>query len=85
MVAYVHIEYPAYQFSEESKGGGGIHPPPGPCGTEKSVVLRGLKLNSRGSKLKTVDLKMCDQEPSGWPQRGSAGTVDTLVPILVYF
>ena len=23
-------------------GGGGIHPPPGPCGTEKSVVLRGL-------------------------------------------
>ena len=42
MVAYVHIEYSTYQFSEESKGGGGIHPPPGPCGTEKSVVLRGL-------------------------------------------
>ena len=35
MVAYVHIEYSTYQFSEESKGGG-------PCGTEKSVVLRGL-------------------------------------------
>ena len=29
MVAYVHIEYSTYQFSEESKGeGGGIHPPP---------------------------------------------------------
>ena len=42
MVAYVHIEYPAYQFSEESKGGGGNPPPSGPCGTEKSVVLRGL-------------------------------------------
>ena len=27
MVAYVHIEYFSYQFSEESKGGG-IHPPP---------------------------------------------------------
>ena len=36
MVAYVHIEYSTHQFSEESKGGG-------PCGTEKSVVLRGLK------------------------------------------
>ena len=23
MVAYVHIEYSTYQFSEESKGGGG--------------------------------------------------------------
>ena len=34
MVAYVHIDYFTYQFSEESKGGGG---------TEKSVVLRGLK------------------------------------------
>ena len=32
MVAYVHIEYSTYQFSEESKGG-----------TEKSVALRGLK------------------------------------------
>ena len=44
MVAYLHIEYSTYQFSEESKGGGGnpSHPP-GPCGTEKSVVLRGLK------------------------------------------
>ena len=36
MVAYVHIEYSTYQFSEESKGGG-IHPPPGPCGTKNSV------------------------------------------------
>ena len=41
MVAYVHIEYSTYQFSQESKGGGGIPPPP--SGTEKSVVLRGLK------------------------------------------
>ena len=39
MVAYVHIEYSTCQFSEESKGGGGWIP----CGTEKSVVLRGLK------------------------------------------
>ena len=37
MEAYVHIEYSTYQFSEESKGGG-----TGPCGTEKSVELRGL-------------------------------------------
>ena len=43
MVAYVHIEYSTYQFLDESKGGG-LNPPPfGPCGTEKSVVLRGLK------------------------------------------
>ena len=43
MVAYVHIEYSTYQFSEESKGGGwNPTPPPGPCGTERSVVLRGL-------------------------------------------
>ena len=54
MVAYVHIEYSTYQFSEESKGGGGgIHPSPGPCVTEKSVVLRGLKRmqNSRSYQL----------------------------------
>ena len=33
----MHIEYSAYQFLEESKGGrGGIHPPPpGPCVSEK--------------------------------------------------
>ena len=42
MVWYVHIEYSNYQFSEESKGGWNPTPPPGPCGTEKSVVLRGL-------------------------------------------
>ena len=42
MVAYLHTEYSTYQFSEESKWGE-IQPPPGPCGTEKSVVLRGLK------------------------------------------
>ena len=55
MVAYVHIEYSAYQFSEESKGVGNgngnqlelnacmlAHTPGKPCGTEKSVVLRGL-------------------------------------------
>ena len=41
----VHIEYSTYQFSEESKGGYGIPPPPpGPYGTEKSVVLRGLNM-----------------------------------------
>ena len=34
----MHIEYSTYQFSEESKGRGG------PCGTEKSVVLRGLSM-----------------------------------------
>ena len=44
MVAYVHIEYSTHQFSEESKGGVESTPPPhGPCGTEKSVVLRGLR------------------------------------------
>ena len=42
MVAYVHIEYPTNQFSKESKGGWNP-PPPGPCVTEKSVVLRGLR------------------------------------------
>ena len=42
MVAYVHIEYSTHQFSEETKGGWIHPPPPGPCGTEKSVVLRGL-------------------------------------------
>ena len=44
MVAYVHIEYSTYQFSEESKGGWLESNPlsPGPCRTEKSVVLRGL-------------------------------------------
>ena len=33
--------------TDESKGGGGINPPPFPvpCGTEKSVVLRGLREN----------------------------------------
>ena len=48
MVAYVHIEYSTYQFSEESKGGGGLESiplPPGPCGTEKSVFLRGLRFD----------------------------------------
>ena len=30
MVAYVHIEYATYQFSEESKGGGLDSPPPRP-------------------------------------------------------
>ena len=44
MVVYVHIQYSTYQFSGESKGGGRRIPtsPPGPYGTEKSVVLRGL-------------------------------------------
>ena len=35
MVAYVQIEYSIYQFSEESKGGGGVvesTPTPGPRG-----------------------------------------------------
>ena len=43
MVAYVHIEYSTYQFSEISKGGG-VESTPGPYGTDKSVVLRGLIL-----------------------------------------
>ena len=42
MEAYVHIEYSTYKLSEESKGGLESTPPP-PCGTEKSVVLRGLR------------------------------------------
>ena len=41
MLAYVHIENSTYQFREESKEGSTIPPPPGPYGTEKSVVLRG--------------------------------------------
>ena len=45
MVAYVHIEYSAYQFSEESKRGWKPHPS-GPFGTEKSVVLRGLNYST---------------------------------------
>ena len=57
MVAYVHIEYPTYQFSEESKGGDGIHPPHGLCGTEKNVVLRGLSTN--GLKIVESSLKKC--------------------------
>ena len=40
MVAYVHIEYSTYQ---KNRRGGGTTPPLGPCGIEKSVVLRGLK------------------------------------------
>ena len=39
MEAYDNIEYSNYQFLEESKWN---PPPPGPCGSEKSVVLRGL-------------------------------------------
>ena len=48
MVANVHIEYSTYQFSKESKRGWNPSPhlPPGPCGTEKSVVLRGLTVVS---------------------------------------
>ena len=42
MVAYVHIEYSTYQFSEESQGGWNP-PPPGP---KKNVVLRGLIINN---------------------------------------
>ena len=44
MVAHVHIVYSTYQFSEKSKGVWTVESPPpcGPCGTEKSVVLRGL-------------------------------------------
>ena len=41
MVAFLHIEYSTYQFSEESKGVESP-PPPGPWGTEKSVIQRGL-------------------------------------------
>ena len=51
MVAYVHIEYSSYQFSEESKGGGWNPPPSGPCGTEKSVVLRGVTDSLEDSRL----------------------------------
>ena len=40
----VQIEYSTYQFSEDSRGGGGKSPPPlGPYGIEKSGVLWGLK------------------------------------------
>ena len=35
MVAYVHIKYSTYQFSEESQGGGMESTPPRPCSTEK--------------------------------------------------
>ena len=42
--AYVHIEYSTYQLPifREIEGGLESTPPPGPCGTEKSVLLRGL-------------------------------------------
>ena len=33
-------------FQKSRRGGDGIHPLPGPCGTEKSVVLRGLMKTS---------------------------------------
>ena len=46
MVAYVHIEFSTCQFSEESKGWVESTPPPGPCGTEKSVALGGLKVKT---------------------------------------
>ena len=47
MVAYVHIEYSTYQFSEESKGGGIHLPPPGPCGTENKRGPKRLKKESQ--------------------------------------
>ena len=43
----MNIEYSKYQFSEKSKGGWNPpRPTSGPCGTEKRVVLRGLKPKS---------------------------------------
>ena len=51
MVAYVHIEYSTHQFSEESKGGWNPPPLPGPCGTEKRVVLRGLRKEQKPKNL----------------------------------
>ena len=39
-ICSVHIQYSTCQFSEETKGGGWN---PGPYGTEKSMVLRGLR------------------------------------------
>ena len=42
MVAYVLIKYPTYQFLKIRKEVEYNPPPPGPYGTEKSVVLSGL-------------------------------------------
>ena len=53
MVAYVHIEYSTHQFSEESKG---VESTSTPCGTEKSVVLRGLINSMIELKLSTIYL-----------------------------
>ena len=57
MVAYVHIEYSACQFSEESNGGGWNPPHPGPCGTEISVDLRGLN-STCGAEYRSIPTGM---------------------------
>ena len=80
MLAYVHIEYSIYQFSGESNGGGGDGIPPlGPYGTERSVVLRGLKekdkftliypglWDSPCSFLKCFNRKVVKKEAPGTP------------------
>ena len=61
MVAYVHIEYSTYQFSEESKEGGWNPTPPRP---EKSVVLRGLNQHLIGmfGRKKEVNPWKCTQK-----------------------
>ena len=46
MVAYVHIEYPAYQFSEESKGGWNP-PPPRSLRYRKKRGPERVKINKR--------------------------------------
>ena len=49
LVVYVHIQN--YTNFQENRGGGGDWnpPPPGPYGTEKSMVLRGLKMSLRSA------------------------------------
>ena len=51
MVAYVHIEYSTYQFSEESKGEVEFTPPPRPLRYRKSEVLRGLSNHATNTNL----------------------------------
>ena len=53
MVAYVHIEYSTYQFSEESKGGG-------------SGILRGLTIKAQNGSGFDLE-KVCSRvvEPGG--------------------
>ena len=61
MVAYVHIQYSTYQFSEESKGGG-IHSPPARSlryrkkrGSERRIKGALVGTVSHGVPSRTVD------------------------------